>query len=116
MTVVPMGRNKKPVTRYCNTIGMMAGGTGITPMLQILHSIFTEHPAKNANMRVKLLFANQTEADILVREELEALQKANPDRLSVHYTLDRPPTDGSWKYSTGFFTKEMFKDHVMIDD
>ena len=39
-----------------------------------------------------LLFANQTEGDILCRSELEAAKADNPVRFKkLCYTLDRPP-------------------------
>ncbi|CAB9497889.1 Nitrate reductase [NADH] (Fragment) [Seminavis robusta] len=105
--VKPLG--KKMQERSCNAIGMMAGGTGITPMLQILHAIFRN---PNDMTRVKLIYANQTEKDILVQRELEALQKEFPDRFSLHYTLDKAP-DG-WKYSEGFINKDMIEKHLII--
>eukprot|EP00543_Licmophora_paradoxa_P007572 CAMPEP_0202454436 /NCGR_PEP_ID=MMETSP1360-20130828/12169_1 /ASSEMBLY_ACC=CAM_ASM_000848 /TAXON_ID=515479 /ORGANISM="Licmophora paradoxa, Strain CCMP2313" /LENGTH=127 /DNA_ID=CAMNT_0049073749 /DNA_START=11 /DNA_END=394 /DNA_ORIENTATION=+ len=87
---------------------MIAGGTGITPMLQVLAAIFSNPNDKTC---VKMIFANQTEEDILVRSELETIAKENPDRFQLHYTLDRPPTTG-WNYSTGFVTKEMMEEHL----
>jgi len=76
-------------------VGMLAGGTGITPMLQILTAIF-ENPMDKTSC--SLLYANKTEADILVRDMLEELAAKFPQRLTVHYTLDAPPAQG-WKYS-----------------
>jgi cytochrome-b5 reductase len=101
---------RKPLeTRKAKHFGMIAGGTGITPMLQVLHAIFRD--AKDSTTTASLLFANQTEDDILVREELESLAKEFPDRFKLHYTLDRPPT--VWNYSTGFINKDMVMDHVL---
>jgi len=57
-----------------------------------------------------LLFANQTEEDILVRERLEELAAQNPEQLKVWYTLDRPPTD--WSYSNGFINEDMILGHM----
>jgi len=88
-------------------VGMMAGGTGITPMLQIIAAILKDPKDKT---KLSLVFANQTESDILVREELEALAAQHPKRFKLHYTLDRPPA--AWKYSTGFITEEMIKAHL----
>ena len=88
---------------------MIAGGTGITPMLQVLHAIFRD--SKDSTTTASLLFANQTEDDILVREELESLAKEYPDRFKLHYTLDRPPSE--WTYSTGFINKDMVENHVL---
>jgi len=54
-TVKPLGKPKQ--MRACTSIGMMAGGTGITPMLQILHAIF-RNPSDAT--QVKLIYANQS--------------------------------------------------------
>mmetsp|Transcript_1785 Transcript_1785/g.2495 ORF Transcript_1785/g.2495 Transcript_1785/m.2495 type:complete len:316 (+) Transcript_1785:304-1251(+) len=100
---------RKPLeTRKATHIGMIAGGTGITPMLQILHAIF-ERP--NDKTVVSLIYANQTEDDILVREELENLAKEYPNQFKLHYTVDKAPSD-DWKYSVGFVTKDMIDAHL----
>mmetsp|Transcript_15243 Transcript_15243/g.18490 ORF Transcript_15243/g.18490 Transcript_15243/m.18490 type:complete len:490 (-) Transcript_15243:3244-4713(-) len=93
--------------RNIKHIGMIAGGTGITPMLQVMKSILRD---RNDPTKMSLIFANQEEKDILVRDMIEKLQEENPDRLKIHYTLDRPPTD--WEYSSGFVTDEMIKAHL----
>ena len=113
-SVKPLG---KPLeNRSCSQIAMMAGGTGITPMLQILHAIFQSSDGNDTTTRVKLIYANQTVDDILVREELEALERDFGDRFSLWYTVDRPPADGSWKYDTGFLSKEMMQQHLLFSD
>lgn len=88
-------------------LGMIAGGTGITPMLQIIKAVLSD-PQDTTKMF--LLFANQTEEDILVRDMLEAWQRDYPNQLKVWYTLDRPPTN--WEYSTGFISEEMCLNHL----
>lgn len=90
-----------------NRINMIAGGTGITPMYQVMKAILADPKDKT---ELRLLYANQTEADILIRPELEALSTAHPDRLKIHYTIDRA-TPG-WKYSTGFVGIEMCQDNL----
>lgn len=41
---------------------------------------------------VSALFSpSQTEKDILLREELEEVQKNHPEKVKVWYTLDKPP-------------------------
>lgn len=103
---------KKPLEeRYAKHFGMIAGGTGITPMLQVLHAIFRDDRTKDPITTASLLFANQTEEDILVREELEALARDFPERFQLHYTLDRPPA--VWKGSTGFVDKNMIQKYVL---
>lgn len=88
-------------------INMIAGGTGITPMYQVMKAILADPTDKT---ELRLLYANQTEADILIRPELEALSTAHPDRLKIHYTIDRA-TPG-WQYSTGFVNLEMCQDNL----
>lgn len=100
-------KKSEAVIRSARRVGMIAGGTGITPMLQMIHAIFKDPEDKTD---VSLLFANQTEADILVRPELEALRERNSARFHLWYTLDRPPQD--WKYSGGFINADMIREHL----
>jgi len=103
---------RKPLEhRSASHFGMIAGGTGITPMLQVLNAIFRDEKTRDSTTTASLLFANQTEEDILVREELEALAKEFPDRFKLQYTLDRPPE--GWKGLTGFINKSMIEENVL---
>lgn len=86
---------------------MMAGGTGITPMLQVIAAIMKD---PSDNTEVSLLYANQTEDDILVRDMLEDLQKKHPKQFKLWYTVDRPPAN--WAYSSGFITADMIAEHL----
>jgi cytochrome-b5 reductase len=71
--VKPLG---KPLEfRTCDTIGMMAGGTGITPMLQILHAIF-RNPADKTN--VKLIYANQSTYNFMIFVSFFLLDRRHP--------------------------------------
>jgi len=91
----------------CKKLGMMAGGTGITPMLQVMAAVLKD---PSDTTEISLLYANQTENDILVRDMLEELQAKHPKQLKVWYTLDRPPK--GWKYSEGFITDTMIAEHL----
>jgi len=88
-------------------IGMIAGGTGITPMLQLIRQVQKDPKDKT---KLWLIYANKTEDDILVRKELEDCVEKDPSRFKLWYTLDSPPTN--WKYSTGFINEEMIRDHL----
>ena len=107
-TVHPILKKNPDEERSAKHFGMIAGGTGITPMLQIMHAVLRDEP--NSNVTISLLYANQAEDDILVREELEDAVKTYNGRFKLHYTLDRPPN--GWKYSTGFISKEMIEEHL----
>lgn len=92
-------------TRKVKHLGMIAGGTGITPMLQVIAAVLRDKQDTATTM--SLLFANQTEADILVREELEGYARKYPHRFRVAYTLDRPGEN--WTGFAGFINEEMIK-------
>lgn len=81
-------RKDPPQILRVDKVSMIAGGTGITPMLQLIRHI-TKDP--NDKTKLKLIFANQTEKDILVRKELEEVAEKYPEQFQLWYTLDTPP-------------------------
>lgn len=83
--------------------GMVAGGTGITPMYQILQAI-AKDPTDNT--KCKLIYANVTVNDILLKKELDKLV-AEHDNISVYYVLDNPPE--GWTGGAGYITKEILE-------
>lgn len=107
MFAIKPDKKSPPANMPFKKLNMIAGGTGITPMLQLVRQILKD-PEDTTVMA--LLFANQTESDILLREELEEAASKNPDRLRLWYTVDRP-LDG-WKYSSGFVSAEMMAEHL----
>jgi len=84
------------------TINMIAGGTGIAPMLQVARDILK---SSDVQTNINLIFANRTENDILQKEELEEF--ANDRRFKVTYILSRPSE--SWTGHTGYITTELVK-------
>jgi cytochrome-b5 reductase len=80
---------------------MIAGGTGITPMLQIIRAAL-KNPADKT--RLSLIYANVNEEDILVRAELDDLARLHSSRFKVYYVLNNHPS--GWTGGVGFITKE----------
>ncbi|TGZ77670.1 putative cytochrome b5 reductase [Ascodesmis nigricans] len=89
----------------CDSIGMIAGGTGITPMYQVMRAI-VEDPEDMTS--VSLIYANQSEEDILLREELEGLVRLGEGRVKVWYVVNKAPE--GWKYTEGFVTKGLIEE------
>ncbi|EXJ89835.1 cytochrome-b5 reductase [Capronia epimyces CBS 606.96] len=85
-------------------ITLIAGGTGITPMYQLIRAIFKNPEDKT---KVSLVYGNITEEDILLKKELEDIEKEFPQRFRAFYVLDQPPS--SWPYGKGFISKELLK-------
>lgn len=100
-------RKDPPVEYNVKKVVMLAGGTGITPMLQLIRAIIKD-PADET--QASLLFANQTEKDILLRDELDDIAKNHPNKLKLWYTLDS--SGENWPYSTGHINADMIKDHM----
>ncbi|CAK9296664.1 unnamed protein product [Gordionus sp. m RMFG-2023] len=98
-------------------IGMIAGGTGITPMFQMLQAILLNPTPGNKDIQFDLLFANQTEKDILLKDEIEALAKMFPTRFRYWYTVDKltedPKDSGKeWPYDIGYVNAKMISQHL----
>lgn len=89
-------------------IGMIAGGTGITPMLQVIKAIIRNRPRNGGNdtTEINLIFANVNPDDILLQKELDQLA-AEDDKFSVYYVLNNPPE--GWTGGVGFVTGDMIK-------
>ena len=87
---------------------MIAGGTGITPMLQVIKAIIRNRPRNGGNdtTKVDLIFANVNPDDILLRDQLEQLEKED-DGFRVYYVLNNPPE--GWTGGVGFVTPDMIK-------
>ena len=79
---------KPHVVNRWEQIGLVGGGTGVAPLIQIARTVL-EHPGDRT--RVRFLSINRHEEDILMRAELDELARRHPDRLEVHYSLTAPP-------------------------
>lgn len=87
-------------------IGLIAGGSGITPLLQVITAVIT---VPEDTTKITLLFANETLNDILLKNEIDEIAKKYP-YFDVHYTLTYPPED--WDGETGYVTKEMVQKYM----
>lgn len=83
------------------SIGMIAGGSGITPMLQVISHILRNPEDKT---KVHLIFANNGENDILLKDRLDTLAKKH-DNFDVTYILSAPSS--SWKGEKGFVSGDL---------
>ena len=68
-------------------IGLICGGSGITPVFHVLDAIYR---AKETVCEVKMIFSNKTVDDILLREQLDKINndKSMPN-LTVTHTITR---------------------------
>jgi cytochrome-b5 reductase len=93
-------------------ITMLAGGTGLAPMLQALYPLL-ETPGETRSVR--LLFGNKSPDDILMKAELDRLAQAYPDRFEVIHVVGREEFDESardsygWEGEVGWIDEEKIK-------
>lgn len=92
-------------SNLCRSIGMIAGGTGITPMLQIIKAVLKNPSDKT---QLNLIFANVNEDDILLKKDLDELA-AKHDNFNVYYVLNNPPKN--WSGGVGFVSRQMIEEH-----
>ncbi|KAJ7783465.1 ferredoxin reductase-like C-terminal NADP-linked domain-containing protein [Mycena maculata] len=90
-----------------SALGMIAGGSGITPMYQIINAVL-KNPADRTAL--SLIYANVNEEDILMKKELDALASAHSGRFKVYYVLNNPPA--AWTGGVGFVTKDQIQTHL----
>jgi len=83
-------------------IGMIAGGSGITPMLQLAHEIL-KNP--DDHTQLTLLYSNKTVDDILLRDRIDDLAKKHKN-FKVYYTVTKAPSKG-WTQGVGHMTEDM---------
>ena len=67
------------------TIGLVAAGSGITPVLSIAASVLDVEPGSD----VVLVYGNRTSSEVMFLEELADLKDRFPDRLQVLNVLSR---------------------------
>jgi cytochrome-b5 reductase len=90
-------------------LGMIAGGTGITPMLQVIRSILRNPEDKT---QVSLIFGNLTEDDILQRQELDELAMKH-DNFKVYYVINELKNPNfPWEGSTGLIVPEIISQRL----
>ncbi len=80
----------------------IAGGAGVTPFIAILREL----KSKNKTGNNKLIFANKTQVDIILKDEFEKMLGKNFINILSHEKLKR--------YAYGFITEEFLKS--TIDD
>ncbi|KAF9239851.1 hypothetical protein BU15DRAFT_46396 [Melanogaster broomeanus] len=104
--------------REVKEIGLICGGSGITPILQVLRSILDGDV--DGMPKVWMISANKTEEDILCRSELDELLVKHydgPARFRLHYVLSSDPgivnnAPEVLTSSKGRINKKLLEDHM----
>uniref|UniRef100_A0A8D1ML53 Cytochrome b5 reductase 4 n=2 Tax=Sus scrofa TaxID=9823 RepID=A0A8D1ML53_PIG len=113
----PEGSFKISQFQEMEDLFLLAAGTGFTPMVKVLHYALTGIPSLR---KVKLMFFNKTEDDIIWRSQLEKLALKDK-RFDVEFVLSAPPSEWSGKQGyispallSEFLKKSLEKSKVLI--
>ncbi|KAG7194279.1 NADH-cytochrome b5 reductase [Scheffersomyces spartinae] len=88
-------------------ITLIGGGTGITPLYQLVHEI-TKNPQDNT--KVHLIYGNLSPKDILMKKELDEYAAKHKDQVKVTYFVDK--AESNWDGKTGYITKEYLESEL----
>lgn len=102
-------RGPKGAMRYrkgmVKHIGMVGGGTGITPLYQIIRAICED---KTDTTTVSVIYGNRSEGDIMLKEKLNTFANMASEKFKILYILDSPPA--GWTGGKGYVTKDLLSE------
>ena len=94
--------------RDSKEIVALAGGSGITPFHSMAKEIMN---GKMKGCHLTILYGSVKADDIVLKDELDAIEKACPDVKVVHVLSDEPDWDGE----KGFITREIIEKYAVPD-
>ncbi|XP_075489022.1 nitrate reductase [NADH] 2-like [Primulina tabacum] len=94
--------------KFAKKLAMIAGGSGITPIYQVMQAILKDGDDKT---EMYVVYANRTEDDILLRAELDEWAEKHPERVKLWYVLSKPEKEG-WQYSRGHVTEDILRKNI----
>jgi len=97
--------------RQVQSFYMICGGSGITPIFQVLRAIMQD---EGDNTSCIVLDGNRSEEDILCRSELDSLASQNTHKCKIIHTLEKPSE--AWTGHRGFITKDVLEKYVVCGD
>ncbi|CEF61033.1 Oxidoreductase FAD/NAD(P)-binding domain and Flavoprotein pyridine nucleotide cytochrome reductase domain and NADH:cytochrome b5 reductase (CBR) family and Oxidoreductase, FAD-binding domain and Ferredoxin reductase-type FAD-binding domain and Riboflavin synthase-like beta-barrel domain-containing protein [Strongyloides ratti] len=101
-------KTQKKIVNF-SELAMIAGGSGITPMYQLIKCILND---KNDKTKITLLYSNKKLEDIIHREKLEEFEKQHSDKFHLVNTLTRISDTEKWNGEKGRIDESMIKKYV----
>lgn len=95
------------VERKVKTFIMISGGSGITPIYQVLRAVMQDDGDET---KCVVLDGNRLFEDILCKADLDAFEKQDPNRCKLIYTLTQAPED--WTGLRGRIAAPLLAEHV----
>jgi nitrate reductase (NAD(P)H) len=90
-----------------NKINLVLGGSGITPGYSLIARTLL---SSNDKTEVRVVDANKSEKDILLKKELDQFEKDSDGRLKITHVLSHP--DDDWQGKKGHVNADIIKDSL----
>lgn len=93
-------------------VSLVLGGSGITPGYQLIARVLNAKLEGRGedNTKIRVIDANKTESDILMRKELDQFAKDHPAQFQITYVLSHPGE--GWTGEKGHVTKEHLEQYI----
>ena len=93
--------------RRFKRVSLVLGGTGLSPGFSLLARSILDSEDKT---ELLVLDGNKMESDILLRDELDHLERISNGKLKITHVLS--DAGNEWKGLTGFIDKDMMAEHL----
>jgi nitrate reductase (NAD(P)H) len=93
--------------RHFDHVSLVLGGSGITPGYSLLARILLSSGDKT---KIRVVDANKTEADILLKDELDEFESTSNGQLKVTHVLSH--AGEGWKGKTGHVNEDIIKESL----
>lgn len=97
--------------RKLRSFKMICGGTGITPIFQVLRAVMLDSQDPT---NCVVLDGNRLEEDILCRDELDTYVRENSQRCTVVHTLSK--ASDSWNGRRGRISEELLAEYAAPEE
>ena len=89
---------------HFHRVNLILGGSGITPGYQFIARVLE---TEGDETQIAVIDANKSEADILLKEELDRLQKGHSKQFRIEHILSHPSEE--WTGSKGHVNTDIIK-------
>ncbi|EAW07550.1 nitrate reductase NiaD [Aspergillus clavatus NRRL 1] len=97
--------------RHVRSFKMICGGTGITPIFQVLRAVMQDQQDPTSCV---VLDGNRQEEDILCRSELDQFEASNKERCTIIHTLTKAPE--TWAGNRGRIAEALLREYASPDE
>jgi len=88
-------------------VTLVLGGSGLTPGYQLIARILKTQGDKT---QLRVIDANKSENDILLREQMDAFEKKHQDQIKITHVLSHP--SDKWKGIKGHVNADIIKENA----